>query len=571
MNTEYFVTVDLKSSGQGIFVAGATLSQQQVVATTFMTGPTGKAATIEIGSTTTVAPNQPATVTNTGDEHHTILEFEIPKGDKGDKGDDATNPVESVNGQTGEVTLDYTDVGADEAGSAATAEANANAYTDTETAAAILESKGYTDDELQALATAIGAQLAAKADLVGGLVPSSQLPAYVDDVLSYPDLAAFPATGESGKIYVTEDTNLTYRWSGSAYVEISASLALGETSSTAFAGNRGKAVEDALLNKVDKTASASRIYATGSGGGDVTLPWSYSSTPDAIPRLGAGGVLNVGNPTGGNHATTKTYVDAADALKVSKAGDTMTGRLSSTNPSAVGYDQTRGGFITTWGTSASGRFVATSPNGLVGLSLSNSGLRIGDDSAIAVQALDVAGNARINGADYLVGTGMPNGVVSAPVGSIYIDKNATNGASSWIKKSGTGNTGWQVLEGDTGWRNVSSDFSGLFDVVSPLDYGVYWRRVRQVGYFKMRSSVTDVAVTSKGFGTSMAADGQGYTVRSFVQGSTTKVMDLVFQGSSLFTANGAAVNGDRLGFTLAYGLSASNLTSWPTTLPGIAV
>jgi hypothetical protein len=77
-----------------------------------------------------------------------------------------------------------------------------------------------------------------------GKVPSSQLPSYVDDVLSYASQSAFPATGESGKIYIAEDTNKTYRWSGSAYAEISASLALGETSSTAYRGDRGKTAYD---------------------------------------------------------------------------------------------------------------------------------------------------------------------------------------------------------------------------------------------------------------------------------------------------------------------------------------
>ena len=66
-----------------------------------------------------------------------------------------------------------------------------------------------------------------------GHVPVSQLPSYVDDVQEYASRSAFPATGESGKIYVATDTNLTYRWSGSGYVEISPSLALGETSATA--------------------------------------------------------------------------------------------------------------------------------------------------------------------------------------------------------------------------------------------------------------------------------------------------------------------------------------------------
>ena len=77
-----------------------------------------------------------------------------------------------------------------------------------------------------------------------GKVPSTQLPSYVDDVLEYDTQTAFPETGESGKIYVAKDNNKTYRWSGSTYTEISASLALGETSSTAYRGDRGKEAYD---------------------------------------------------------------------------------------------------------------------------------------------------------------------------------------------------------------------------------------------------------------------------------------------------------------------------------------
>lgn len=77
-----------------------------------------------------------------------------------------------------------------------------------------------------------------------GFVLTSQLPSFVDDVLEYASAANFPATGESGKIYVALDTNKTYRWSGSAYVEISASIVLGETSGTAYRGDRGKTAYD---------------------------------------------------------------------------------------------------------------------------------------------------------------------------------------------------------------------------------------------------------------------------------------------------------------------------------------
>lgn len=77
-----------------------------------------------------------------------------------------------------------------------------------------------------------------------GKVGAAQLPSYVDDVAEYSTLTGFPTTGETGKIYVATDTNLTYRWGGSAYVGISQSLALGETSSTAYRGDYGKIAYD---------------------------------------------------------------------------------------------------------------------------------------------------------------------------------------------------------------------------------------------------------------------------------------------------------------------------------------
>lgn len=80
--------------------------------------------------------------------------------------------------------------------------------------------------------------------LAGGLIPNAYLPSYVDDVIEVANNPSLPAQGESGKIYVTVDDNKTYRWSGSYYVEISASLALGETSSTAYRGDRGKIAYD---------------------------------------------------------------------------------------------------------------------------------------------------------------------------------------------------------------------------------------------------------------------------------------------------------------------------------------
>ena len=196
----------------------------------------------------------------------------------------AAAPVQSVAGKTGIVTLDKTDVGLSNVDN--TSDLNKPISTATQTAlngkentitagttgqyyrgdktfqtldktAVGLANVDNTSDLNKPISTATQTALNAKVDnaLVGaingvasldgtGKVPSTQLPSYVDDVLEFANFAAFPVTGESGKIYVTLDTNLTYRWSGSIYVEISVSLALGETSSTAYRGDRGKTAYD---------------------------------------------------------------------------------------------------------------------------------------------------------------------------------------------------------------------------------------------------------------------------------------------------------------------------------------
>ena len=107
-----------------------------------------------------------------------------------------------------------------------------------------------------------------------GLVPSSQLPSYVDDVIEVSTFSALPETGESGKIYITQDTNLTYRWSGTAYVEISQSLALGETSSTAYAGDKGKATTD-KLNRIPNKLIVDTNGVTYNDPDSVVLKYTF--------------------------------------------------------------------------------------------------------------------------------------------------------------------------------------------------------------------------------------------------------------------------------------------------------
>lgn len=108
-----------------------------------------------------------------------------------------------------------------------------------------------------------------------GKVPAAQLPSYVDDVLEYSTKAQFPQTGETGKIYVSKDTNLTYRWTGTQYLEISQSLALGETSSTAYPGDKGKANRDALNSMPTKLTSY--LTPTTSTGELVKINYKYAA------------------------------------------------------------------------------------------------------------------------------------------------------------------------------------------------------------------------------------------------------------------------------------------------------
>lgn len=109
-----------------------------------------------------------------------------------------------------------------------------------------------------------------------GKVPSSQLPSFVDDVIEG-TLGTF-GTGEAGKIYVDTDTNITYRWSGSRFVEISSSIALGETSSTAYRGDRGKtAYEHSLLTSGNPhNVTYAEVGAPSTSGVNASGTWGIS-------------------------------------------------------------------------------------------------------------------------------------------------------------------------------------------------------------------------------------------------------------------------------------------------------
>ena len=140
------------------------------------------------------------------------------------------------------------------------------------------------------------------AEKITGTIPSENLPSYVDDVIEAKNYASLPPTGEAGKIYVDKETNKTYRWGGSAYVEISASLALGETSATAFRGDYGKVAYDHAqakgsqfasgLYKVETNAEGHVVNATAVAKSDITALGIPSEDTDTTYTAGSGLTLS---------------------------------------------------------------------------------------------------------------------------------------------------------------------------------------------------------------------------------------------------------------------------------------
>lgn len=141
---------------------------------------------------------------------------------------------------------------------------------------------------------------------INGTVPQSALPSYVDDVLEYNNYASLPNSGESGKIYITTNDNKTYRWGGTDYVEISSSLALGETESTAYRGDRGAAAyAHAVTNK--GSAFANGLYKiTTNSEGHVTTATAVAKSD--ITGLGIPGENTDTKVNVSTRGTTKAYI-----------------------------------------------------------------------------------------------------------------------------------------------------------------------------------------------------------------------------------------------------------------------
>lgn len=170
------------------------------------------------------------------------------------------------------------------------------------------------------------------------------------------------------------------------------------------------------------------------------------------------------------------------------------------------------------------------------------------------------------------GTGMPEGIVLAPVGTIYIDRNATNGAVQWTKTSGTAGTGWAVTVGDTGWRNVSTLINSNH-FTGTLNFRRIGNLVEVEGAVTATSTdaaamvVTPATVTSSLLGFTVAETYPGRI--AYVKGawpSTATTQGRKGPGGALVGWPITVTTGDVIQIASTY----MTRDQWPSTLPGTA-
>ncbi|MGE8432422.1 hypothetical protein [Chryseobacterium joostei] len=238
-----------------------------------------------------------------------------------------------------------------------------------------------------------------KADLVGGFVPASQLPSYVDDVLEFDTLSNLPQSGESGKIYITKDNNKLYRWTGARYIDITQ----GELGTLQSVTDRG--------NETTKSINVQGI----SYGGSSILNNIIINDKIGDLNVNSSNTISIGKnskPYGSDHLVigNSTYVTSDG----SSTGNTVLGNssysngLNSNDNTVIGY-------------SAFGNAKNTNGNTIIGTYAANWG---GDGNSLNIILGQNAGSALSAGSSSNIIVGNNSAFANAQLqNSLYIHNN----------------------------------------------------------------------------------------------------------------------------------------------------
>ncbi len=240
--------------------------------------------------------------------------------------------------------------------------------------------------------------LALKANLVGGKVPASELPSYVDDVVEVSTFSALPATGEIGKIYVILDTNKIYRWSGSVYVEIADSTAVWGAITGTLSNQTD--LQNALNAKQDDLNGTGFVKASGT---TISYDNSTYALDSAVVKLaGAQTITGLKTFSGGLIANVSTGGDQGFySINTSTSASSVFVQNNSTGIGILA-NNALGGDAILIGNDTSGRGIyitnATISGSGKGISIDNYnsgiGIEVGSDSsADAIKVLHLAGRA----------------------------------------------------------------------------------------------------------------------------------------------------------------------------------
>ena len=472
-----------------------------------------------INMTITTPPAVNMTIATQVGASQSITGFGI-KGDKGDAGDPATNLVTSVAGKTGAVTLDKTDVG--------------------------LSNVDNTSDANKPISIATQAALDTKAS-------TTALTAHTSSTANPHNV-----TKEQVGLGATDNVQFKQITSGTTT----------DVLGTAISVLRN----NVAVGRIDNNASGLRVQAQSGtlqlrGTGNTGLAIDASGN-----TVGAGTITATnlsGTNTGDQPLGSRTITGTANQITVTN-GDGVSGNPTLSLPNAI----TLPGTLTITG--------HTSPQADSTYTLGTSSLywketytdKLFLNSTATLDgstAGEIKGTGIFTADNIKRGTGSPEGVVTAPVGTYYTDTAITNGAMRWAKKAGTGNTGWQVVDGDTGRRDVASLLNPTHWTATPNILCV--RRVGNLVTCEASPSSPGAVVVS-GSTTSLFDMPLGFRPKTTSMAAARNASSGfvgTFEATNYGTYEtrirvGTAVPGQGWQFTLVYFTN----DPWPTTLPGTA-